>query len=73
MDYQEIIKQLLELEDYFEEGRKRAYNLRMQIEGNESSAPLPEHENEERKLEKLLSKKANGEVSDKREYGSSPS
>ena len=67
MDYQEIIKQLLEIEDYFEEGRKRAYNLRMQIEGNDSSAPLPEHENEEAKLEKLLSKKANGKASEKKD------
>ena len=67
MDYQEIIKQLLELEDYFEEGRKRVYNLRMQIEDNESSSPVPEHENEEAKLEKLLSKKTNEKASDKKD------
>ena len=57
MEHQEIIKQLIELEEYFEEGRKKAYNLRTQIENVDSSNPLQHEENEEAKLEKLLGKK----------------
>ena len=67
MDYQEIIKELIELEAYFEEGWKRTYKLRMQLEGNDTSDPLQEDENEEAKLAKLLGKKANGKPSDKKD------
>jgi len=67
MDYQDIIKQLIELEEYFEEGRKKAYNIRMQIDSNASPAPLQEGSNEEAKLAKLLSKKANGISSDEKD------
>ena len=66
MDYQEIIKQLIELEEYFDEGRKKAYKLRIEIQGSDSPAPLEEHETEEAKLAKLLSKKPNGKPSDKK-------
>ncbi len=67
MDYQEIMKQLIEIEEYFEEGRKRVYNLRMQIGSTDSGAPLQENESEEAKLAKLLSKKANGKSSGKKD------
>ena len=67
MDYQEIIKQLVELEEYYEEGRKKVYNIRMQIESTGAAAPLEEHESEEAKLANLLGKKTNGKSSSKKD------
>ena len=67
MDYQEIIKQLIELEKYFEEGQKKAYSIRVQIQGTDSPTPLEENEDEEAKLAKLLSKKVNEKSSTKKD------
>ena len=66
MDYQEIIKQLLALEEYLEEGRKKAHEIRMQIESTDTPAPLQEDISEEAKLAKLLGKKENGKSSNKK-------
>ena len=67
MDYQEIIKQLLALEEYLEEGRKKAHDIRMQIESTDTPpASLQEDISEEAKLAKLLSKKENGKSSNKK-------
>ena len=71
MDYQEIIKQLIELEQYFEEGRKKTNNLRAQIENVDSSVASQDEESEEAKLQKLLSKKVNATSENKNKQDTS--
>ena len=67
MDHQEIIKQLLALEEYLEEGRKKAHDIRMQIESTDPPpASLQEDISEEAKLARLLGKKENGKSSNKK-------